>query len=84
MTHETTCRECGEDITITYEIDAGEPRTWMYPGSVDQACVEKIDGCDCEQDEEGYDQELMEAADDAEEAWHDARADAARDRMLDR
>ncbi len=85
MTHETVCRECTGDITIHYAIDPGEPRTWMDPGYPAEAHVSRIEAdCDCPQDEEGYDDELMEAAHDEKEAWEDSRADAALDRRDDR
>jgi len=85
MTHETSCRECTEPITIHYAIDPGERQTWMDPGYPPEAHVSKIEAdCDCKQDEDGYDKELLEAADQAHEDDMDARADAAMDRRDER
>ncbi len=85
MTHETGCRECTEDITITFNVEPGEPMTRMYPGCAPSVEVLSIEAdCDCVQDEEGYDDELFEAADHAHEDDMAARADAAMDRRDDR
>ena len=60
MDAQISCRRCDEEIVVSFDYEPAQWRTWMDPGYPPTASATKITGCNCEQDDDVLEEDLIQ------------------------